>query len=255
MASHLSKAIKFTLSDDEGQYIYAALELRLAIEEHVYKKLSFYSKRHGAKLLFKNWQPNKALKILCQLEPHADKSYSLSIAAEDNEGKTKEEFKPIGRHEALSASWINKNYNKLGNFLHLKPETQLGSQIKKKDLDEVIKELTRVDKSSLISNISQTISFDCKLCSTKITCCTHALPELKHVYCQSYSCNARYLPDQQDKGWYFRLDEVDFKCSKCNKERGVLANELVVGAIIRCDGCKEKYVITGNTWQFSEFKS
>ena len=76
---HLEQALKIIDSGDATRRCFAALELRLAIEKHVYEKLAHFAKRHSEKLLYEKWQPNKALKLLCQLEPHADQSYSMSM--------------------------------------------------------------------------------------------------------------------------------------------------------------------------------
>ena len=122
--SPLNNAKSLIHSGDEEKLVYACLELRLAIESHVYRKLEFHSKRHGTKLLYKNWQPNKAIKILDQIEPKANVSYRLSIAKETGEDVKKLDYKPLGSHHAISVSWINKTYNKLGSFLHLQSKSK-----------------------------------------------------------------------------------------------------------------------------------
>ncbi len=252
---HLKNAKKLLSTGNDSDVIYACLELRMAIEYHVYKKLEFYSKRYGTKLLFKKWQPNKAIKILCQLEPHADRSYTLSIGEEESPGEPAKKFNLIGRHEAISSSWINKNYNTLGSFLHLQIETRKADAACREYLDTVISELERVESGTLISNIAKTVSIDCNLCGEKITCCTSALSELEEVCCPNINCNATYIPENPDGGWCFTLNAVDFCCPECKAIKPILVSELTQGLRIKCNKCKTNYVVQGNQWQIAKIVS
>lgn len=251
-ADYLDKAIAIVESGDTGQFHYAALELRLAIEHHVYKKLAYHAKRHGEKLLYAKWQPNKAMKVLCQLEPHADQSYTLSMAPETEPGKPGKNFVQLGQHEALSTSWITKHYNKLGSYLHLQTESQSRREAPKEYLEEVIKELRRAKKSNLISSLAATVHFDCSLCETPVVCCVDALPHLGEVVCPSTSCNATFTPEQTEGGWGFNLNAVDFECPECGNEQPVLTSEIGIGTRIACSQCKEKFVVKGHTWQIAK---
>jgi len=238
--------------NNESQLGYAALELRLAIEKHVYEKLAYFAKRHGEKLLYEKWQPNKAIKVLCQLEPHADQSYSLSMAPETEQGKPGTNFMKLGQHEALGASWITKHYNKLGSFLHLQAKSQSQKEVPLGYLQEVVAELRRVGTSNLITSIAETIHFECSVCENKIVCCTQALPDLEEVICTSMNCNATFIPQKNEEGWGLKLNANDFECPECGKVRPVLSSELQIGARITCTNCRERYVIAGNTWQIAK---
>jgi hypothetical protein len=241
---------------DERSCIYACLELRLAIEKHVYGKIDFYTKRHGAKLLYSNWQPNKALKILCQLEPYADQSYELRFAKENKEEKASGVWKSLGKHEALNSKWVAKNYNKLGSYLHRIPGKELDLEELKNYLQEVLLEIERVAGSTLQSDFAETISFHCNLCKEKVICNSVALPNLSLVYCPNMKCNATFIPSiDKNKNWQFRLDSLEFKCQECDHENLVLPNELCVGARISCTGCNVKYQITNHTWNYSKINS
>ena len=252
LASHLDQAEKLMTLSDKTQLGYAALELRFAIEKHVYEKLAYYAKRHGEKLLYEKWQPNKAIKVLCQLEPHADQSYSLSMAPETEPGTPGTNFVELGRHEALGASWITKHYNKLGSFLHLQAKSQSQEQVPLDYLEEIVAELRRVGKSNLIMSIAVTVHFDCPICKNQIVCCTQALPNLEEVICTSKNCNATFNPKKNEESWGFQLNAVDFECPECRKVRQVLISELQIGARITCTNCEERFVVTGNTWQIAK---
>lgn len=252
MESHLYQAEMFMALGDTCQLGYAALELRLAIEKHVYEKLAYFAKRHGEKVLYEKWQPTKAIKVLCQLEPHADQSYALSVAPEKEPGKPEAPFITLGQHEALNAAWITKHYNKLGSFLHLQAKSQSQKLVPLDYLQEVLAELRRVSKSNLITSIAETVSFECPLCETKIVCCTQALPNLDEVMCTSMTCNATFTPQRNEKGWAFNLNASDFECPECGTVCPILISELRIGAGITCNECGERYIVIGNTWQLAK---
>lgn len=252
LSKHLRKAEEFLESGGPESLQCAALHLRLAIEHHAYEKLAYYSKRYGTKTLFKYWQPNKAMKVLCQLEPRSDQSYVLSIAEEGEDGKPPGDFKPIGRHEALTARWIAKNYNKLGKFLHLEPQSLHASDVPVSFLVEVATELNRVKTGNLLGNIAQTVTIECFICGEQVTYCVDAAPGLDEVLCPSPTCNACYTPEESEDGWGFRLKAVNFKCPDCGKVKPVLENELRFNARIRCSGCQASFVIVGNEWKLAK---
>lgn len=255
MKEFLARAKTFLDVQGEENLIYACLELRLAIECHVYKKLEYYSKKHGSKLLFKEWQPDRAIKILCQFEPFSDQSYTVSFAKESGPVNSKTDFKVLGKHEALTARWIRKNYQKLGSFLHLQPETVKSKKLTKENLQPIYKELYRVLGSDLISDLSETIQGECALCESNISGCVNALPNLKTVYCPNPSCNATYSPIVKEGEWVFRIDTTDFVCPDCSNEQRVLESELKVGTRITCKACNSRFGITQVGWGLEKLET
>ena len=230
-------------SGNEGDLIHACLELRMALEKHVYEKLRYYSKRHGEKLLYKSWQPDKALRVLLQLEPSADKSYRISFAVENSSGKPKNEFKQLGKHEALSAKWTRKYYNKLGKYLHLQQDNAGVLNIDINEIEPIYQELLRASGGNLMTDFAETLYFNCQLCTRKITTCVDALPNLDLVYCPNNKCNATYLAEHREGSWQFIINATDFDCPECKNKQLILENELNIGTLITCNKCGEKYVI------------
>ena len=255
MKKYLLKARGFLDSEEPEDLIHACLELRMAIEHHVYEKLNYFSKRHGTKLLYKSWQPDRALKILCQIEPRADQSYTLSFAEEDAEGNPKTKFKQVGKHEALSTKWTRKYYNKLGSYLHLRQKSKDAPIIKKGDLEPIYQELVRVAQSNLIGDLGNTIYFECQLCKGKITTCVDALPDIEMVYCPNYVCNATYLAEFREDEWQFVINATDFECPDCKNKQLVLENELKIGSLIKCNNCKIRYVIARHSYGLQKHQS
>jgi len=242
---------------DVRSYIYACLELRFAIEKHVYKKINFYSKRLGKKQLFSAWQPNKALKILCQLQPYADQSYELRFSPESEPGKPTGDWKSLGKHEALSAKWVSKHYHKLSSFLHRSTSGDLPDSAEIVSyLHEIISEIERIESSSLMSDLHVPISTDCKVCGEKIVCSDLSISTLEEVVCPNMSCNATYKPTQDENGnWGFIIKSITFKCPDCDQEKDILENELKIGATWKCKKCRTRYHIWSNTWNIDKIKN
>jgi len=237
--------------------VYACLELRFAIERHVYNKINFYTKRYGGKQLYSVWQPNKALRILCQLEPLADQSYEISYSHEKKLGVPSGNWKSLGKHEALTSKWVTKNYNKLGHYLHRNASGDLPDLNELTAyISEVVKELERVESSSLMSSFAETISFNCSLCDQKITCCVSALPDLPEIVCSNMKCKATYFTRKNESGqWGFTLDSVSFECSECKQEKNILTGELGINTGWKCNNCGARYQIVGHTWNYMPIDS
>jgi len=247
--SPLKNAKALIQSGDKEELVYACLELRLAIESHVYRKLDFHSKRHGKKLLYKQWQPNKAIKILNQIEPRANMSYQLSVANQIGEDLKKLDYKPLGSHHALSVSWINKTYNKLGSFLHLQPESKTTIPADRDFLEEVVIEIEKAENNNLLSNFATTVSFDCLLCKESITCCEDALPDLEEVVCPNDKCHGTYVPNKEGEDWILKLKTLSFTCPDCKSVSELATKELAIGQRIVCVDCGSKFQIAGNEWK------
>jgi hypothetical protein len=251
MSQYLENAKKIIEQNEGCNLRYACLELRMAIELHVYQKIKFYSRRHGTKALHKRWEANKALKILCQLEPKADKSYSLYIAKEIAPNIADSDFKKIGDHEALSISWLNKHYNKLGSYLHL---SNVDAEEPKPDLEYVkstIAQLEKVEKNSLLSNFSKVINFNCFKCEEKITCCEDALPS-KEILCPNSDCNGSYSAEEDEHNWKFKFNGSEFSCPNCDHINFYITSEIQLNVKIQCFGCKTYYKIVGHNWNIAK---
>lgn len=107
-------------ADDVLQY--AALELRQCVESIIYEKLRVY-KKYVPGVVFEKWQPQHASKMLLQFEPGADESFRMAIREEHEDGVASETPVYVGEYRSLSLSWLEKNYNKLGSYLHV-PHTR-----------------------------------------------------------------------------------------------------------------------------------
>lgn len=243
MKKHLEKARALLDSKKPEDLPHACLELRMAIEAHVYNKLRYFSKKHGDKLLFKNWQPDKAIKVLMQLEPRADMTYTLSVAKEDESGEPEGEFLPLGTHQALSHKWIRKNYHKLGNYLHLNAKTGDSPAPTAESIESIYEKLLEASHSNLISDFGIKTVYTCRECSSAISCSTERLPDLDLVYCPNPSCSASYLLVEKDGRWGTTPNAIPFTCPDCETTNFEYRTNLEIGHKINCSGCTNIFEI------------
>ena len=252
--AHLEAAKGLLLQEDGGLSfcIYACLELRKTIEQVVLEKLNFYATRHGVKLLFENWQPTKAMRVLCQLEPLADRSYEIRFAAETPDGGEPKEFHSLGKHEAIKVAWLQRNYNKLGSYLHYRGGPPPDESVLREFMAEVIKELDRVAASTLISDFAETVTFNCSTCEKKIVCNAEALPNLTEVICPHAECPATYSPKKSDGGqWIFEPQKTYFKCLRCKTDVSFLSSTIDFGYEFKWPKCGARHVVIKRPWAYS----
>ena len=123
--------------------------LRQCIEAILYEKIKGYSKVVPG-VVFEKWQPPHILKTLLQFEPGADEDFRLAVALESEPGVRKGPFQLIGEHKSFKLKWLNKNYNKLGSYLHVPQKSKkiLDYDIIRADLLEIVSELDEIVKNT-----------------------------------------------------------------------------------------------------------
>lgn len=155
---YLERAKTFIAAGDENSLRHACLEMRLALERIVYQKLG----QIGAKLppaVFRKWQPDKALKMLRSFDPKADLDMSIEITGPDGVPL------PIGDYKMFSVDWLNKNYSKLGNFLHARALADTRNlKFTPIIVQGILDEIERVASATLVMSINKIDSFTCDAC-------------------------------------------------------------------------------------------
>lgn len=246
--------------NDDSLLRYICLELRFCIEDIVYDKLKIYVKRLPQSVI-ETWQPPQAMKALLRLEPDANQTFSLAISAkpEPHNG----EFIHVGTQQELPTQFINKTYNKLGNYLHvptLKAQASLKSNINKQRLREDIKEimdkLQPMVKSTFNASFAEVVTFPCDECQSLIPCNEKGLKKTGKAECLNPNCGAQFLALENSLNtWSFKFQYQIFACLKCNKENKIGKHKLKMGTSFDCDGCKTKHEIVEPLWQYMDITS
>lgn len=254
--SCLERARNLLANSGDGSLRYACLELRFCIEAIVYEKLNTYSGYVPA-AVFEKWQPNHAMKMLLQFEPDAAEDFTLYVSSESEPGKPTGNWTCLGQHNALKPGWINKNYNKLGSYLHVRMgnnnvrETTEELSGIRKDIERIAAELEPAVNSDIVSTtLSPRIQFKCQACEQVSLVNVDVLRKTRRAACISQQCGAEYNASEDAEGWRFKLAMTSFKCLKCEKTSFLENQHVDVGKRFRCSHCGELHRIAGGQWNY-----
>lgn len=243
-----------TTVDDSLRY--ACLELRFCIEAIVYEKLDTYS-RYVPEIIFEKWQPSHAMKMLLQFEPDADEDFTLYVSPESEPGVSTGNWACLGQHNALKLSWLNKNYNKLGSYLHVKMgnnkarETTEELAAIRKDIERILSEVKPAVNSDIIATtLASRIQFKCQTCEQISLVNVDVLRKTGRATCISPQCGAEYAASEDATGWQFKLAMTSFKCLKCEKINFLEIRHVDIGTKFRCNRCGEAHRIVGGQWNY-----
>jgi DNA-directed RNA polymerase subunit RPC12/RpoP len=252
----LDRARDLLSTANDGFLRYACLELRFCIEAIVYEKLEAYSNYVPAAVLEK-WQPNHAMKMLLQFEPMADEDFTLYVSPESEPGIPTGNWTCLGQHNTLKLSWLNKNYNKFGSYLHVKMgnkkvrETPEELSTIRKDIEIMLLEIERVVNSTIVgSTLASRIHFKCQVCEQPSLVNVDVLRKTSRAMCISPQCGAEYVACEDEVGWGFKLAMTSFKCLKCEKTNSLENQHVALGIKFRCKHCGAVHRIAGGQWSY-----
>ena len=255
--SCLQRARNLLTSAGDDSLRYACLELRFCIEAITYEKLDTYS-RYVPATVCEKWQPNHALKMLLQFEPDADEDFTLYVSPESEPGKPTGNWTCLGQHNAVKLSWLNKNYNKLGSYLHVKMgnrnkvETAEELSAIRKDIERMVSELEPVVNSDIVgATLATRIQFKRQACEHLSLVNADVLRKTRRATCINQQCGAEYnASEDADGGWQFKLEMTSFKCLRCGKTSFLENQHIDVGKRFKCNRCGELHRIAGGQWNY-----
>lgn len=233
--------------DSEEALIFAALECRMAIEIISKNKIDFYCKRYNTKLLNKHWQPNKAIKLLKQIEPKADQSYEIRISREGQDADEKN-WVSLGKHESLSLKSTTDYFHKLGSYLHYRNDIDLNKL--KKLLNSALSDIKRVSQSDLMSDLALTIAFKCEQCNTPIHYNEEGAKKMHEFVCPNPSCETVYKKKPGGDGTQLIIDKIVFTCQQCEEKEPINSSKIDIGYIFKCPSCKTQHEVIEKQWMY-----
>lgn len=231
-------------SCDDHRLRYAALELRMALEDLIYERASLYKAELSGKKL-STWQPKKLLNLLLEIDPYADKSSSLSVGIEEKYGKPAKEMTSIGKDRVLGLGEIKKYYDRLGAYLHTQTIEQFSGgkgltpdKIRTR-CDEVRKIIEEVLASPVFNvNIKTTSSISCQGCGTNIV---RRIPSKSEpLVANCINCSASYtliMKDESEIEWKPNIHEIKCANTSCTSSFNLWKSEIKVGTNWRCPEC------------------
>jgi hypothetical protein len=251
---HVSRAEALLASGESHDLAYAALELRMAMETIAYEKLRLYAPRLPEEVLSK-WQPPQAMRALLEFEPDAMKERGLRIAVNGPDGKPVGPWQDLGVARSFRLDWLRKNYNKLGNLLHVqspKAKEATGSRNSPKlrsDLAEILGEVKRVAESPLTGAMAAVIDFKCAACDTPTLFNEDGAKKTNRAVC--ISCNAEHhVVFEADGRPAMYLMTTDFDCVACKALTPIENRLLEIGFRFKCASCKAPHVFVNMQWGY-----
>lgn len=242
---HLDRAKKLLLVNDDNNFYYVCLELRFCIEALTYLHVANIFDNFTPTYM-REWAPNKLIKKLSRLEPLFEGETKLEIKLSRDIDTKDTPWIKLGSQTLPKATWLAKNYNKLGNALHIcqpNKAIEYGSELKPEfDLKIMIDELSTLVESNLILTFTEYYKHKCALCGEEILLTKHLLSNNDYVECDNQKCLARHSITKFDEN-SFILDIYDgehFKCQTCGDILFIPQNKIKEDCKFRCQ-CGEEY--------------
>jgi hypothetical protein len=161
-------------SENKDRLIYAALNLRMAIEALTYDRAKAYE-QELPESTYSTWQPKQLMSKLLEIDATADQGGTLAVGLEKIPGVPAERMQVIGSEYILSLKTIKEHYDALGAYLHIPTIKQLRGQ-KAPQLDRlktrcelIIEEVDKALKSNVFNVVFRVVaSVDCRRCRNTI---------------------------------------------------------------------------------------
>lgn len=235
-------------SGSDERMLYAALELRMAIECITYERAKSYEKELPPKE-YDVWQPGKLMKLMLELEPLADASGTISFGVEDEPGVPAKKMKTLGSEKVFNMKDIKSSYDALGSFLHQPTLKQISSgghdwQKLRLRCDDLVTKLEAVLASQVFNvNFGAFTTFKCmnEDCGQTVR---KRLPSRKsEVLTVCFECGAEHEITVDAQGLCaVRPMVLDVPCAnnQCGYKLRLFRNEVRVGAYWKCPECDTK---------------
>lgn len=241
--NHVILARKLMSIGDEASLRYAALEIRMSIEQLFYKLLPSYREELPDDLL-KIWQPRKIIDALIDCDPNVEHDSTLTMAPELPDGGHGQAIH-LGRYKAVNRKLLRQYYHKIGSYLHASITQE------RRDLAAMRIFLnsaaTRVEEfcreTTIISNIAMFHTVNC-ICGRTIKRNERALQKKPYVRCPNEQCGAVFdLIKINENGAVWKIRETEFDCPQCNTPNFLGTHLIDSGAYFSCVECHQRYQI------------
>ena len=245
---HFNKAKQLLATRDKDSLRYCALELRTCIELLCYERMSIYTDELSPEHL-KQWRPSHVVDLLLQCDPDSDQDCSISIAKELPDG-TNGPRRVLGSFRGITKRFVNKNYHRLGAYLHAPTLSDMRSGTTKTideiriSLQETLSELEPFLHNTMV-NIASFFNFTCEICGSRNKRNLDSLSNGCIAKCIGPSCHAQYEISHVDSDTPIAsLLRTPWQCAKCNKANSTHSWEVRLGEALTCTSCQTKYLVS-----------
>ena len=251
---HLQRAIALLGSENPADHVYACLELRFCIEAIVYQKLL-----HGIKnipsSIIETWQPNKALKMLNEIDRLTATDCKVEFKLAKTDTPPEDGWLLLGEQKIPPVKWLDKSYNKLGNFLHLVEPKKVVAK-KSREIRASILPIAEQLKGYIGGNLLLTINNveikHCPACGQDIAFSTHNVKHGDTRKCSDFRCGALFSVtlDEISQKLTLTCKTYDIACERCDSEIVISEEKIRNLDKFRCNNCNAEYIPRG-TYEFA----
>lgn len=235
-------------ANNDERLRYAALELRMCIEAITYDRAQTYIQELPPEE-YKTWQPQKLLTVLVEIEPLAATSGQLRFQQQSAPGEPEHPWVDLGETRVFGLRDIQRNYHKLGNFLHFPTLGQL--QAGGVDLNKTREHCHAVAATldyvlaAPIHNLDfkSLVTFDCEECQNKVR--KRVQPGEGEVEASCFECKAEYfIKSTEEKDKYLsgrKTRNVTCPTPGCTHTFECPVEKIKAGGRWTCPSCSQGY--------------
>lgn len=264
---HLKKAKELLAAGDMPSLRHCCLELRFCLEFLAYEQIELHEKELPEEV-FKSWQPKRVIEELLAYDPSIENDFTLAMGPEGTSGETPRKMFLIGKFNALKRPFVQKNYSKLGSFLHAPTFGQLRSNTcpvpdkLRPFLEGLLPQIEDLCSSTVWSNFGNFASFECtawvktpegarRTCRQKIVRNVESLKPDSVIACTKTECRAQYtVSDLETDKPSFQPLQVELECFNCKTTNFIDKHRLQSGLRITCVNCSQ-IMVAYRAWAFS----
>lgn len=245
--SHFKRAQKQLKSDSEADHVYACLELRLCIEAIVYQTLL-----HGMKSIPKNiiekWQPPQALEMLTKIDQFAEGKLTVSVNLSNSLAPPVNDWILLGERKMPTVKWLKKNYQALGNYLHLRQPSKVSTPRKttaKEKANSIAKDLEDLISGNLLmctknSDIRISSCLFSPGCEGEFFFNAATIKSGDEIIC--HECRSTFIAKKENE-ITFSSKIYDIECSSCKKMLEVEDSKIKSLEGFTCKYCQSKHLV------------
>jgi hypothetical protein len=240
-------------SNSPERVLYAALELRLAMEAVTYDRaLAFKAEIPPEE--YKTWQPRKLMQVLHDIDPTIGLSSTLAFGLQDDPQTPAppERMQLMGMDTVFTLQDLKTHYDAIGSYLHMPSleQVQKGNVPDPAKLRERCEAVVTLLDAVLISPVwnstfGQFAQLDeCMRCHKPVH---KRVPHGKaEIEATCFECKAAYTITDGENGqvfWKPVTQEIPCQTPGCTEKVTLWRDEICVGTNWKCPGCNQHWMI------------
>lgn len=248
--SHLSDAREALEQHSPSTLRSAALSLRMSMEALTYERAKLYADDLSAEE-YETWQPRKLMRILLEIDPHADATCGLSYGIEPSPSEAPEKMTFLGTENVLNLKTIKAHYDTFGSFLHVPTLKQINTgevqdNVKLRERCEACAAAIEACLASPVWNVNfnHSCEIECVECGKTIRRRFRPGQDARMVACHHCDCEYR-MSETPEKQIHWDPLQTKISCPNqdCDHAFYLLNKDVKAGTCWQCEGCGKPFIL------------